>query len=59
MEISYTPHQTNTIKFNSTPENQKIDQIDIPQPPYDSSMPITTDETQHIWNNTAESLAHK
>jgi len=60
MEISPTPHQTNTIEFNnSTLENQKIDQIDTPQNPYDSPMPITTDETQHIWSNTAESSAHK
>jgi len=56
---SSSAQQTNAHELNSTPENQKIDQIDIPQPTISSPMLITLDETPPTLNIVTESSAHK
>jgi len=58
-EISTTPHQTNVIEINSTSENQKINLIENSQPPNNSPMFITLDESPTNWNVTTESSTHK
>ncbi|CAI6350579.1 unnamed protein product [Macrosiphum euphorbiae] len=58
-EISSSPQQTNAYEHNSTPENQKIDQIDISQSTISSQMLITSDETPPTWNIVTETSAHK
>lgn len=58
-ENSPSPQQTNVYELNSTAENQKIDQIDIPQSTISSPMLITSDETLPTRNIVTESSAHK
>ncbi|KAL4104518.1 hypothetical protein QTP88_019813 [Uroleucon formosanum] len=50
---------TNVYELNSTAENQKIDQIDIPQSTISSPMLITSDETLPTRNIVTESSVHK
>lgn len=57
--ISSSPQQTNAYKHNSTPENQKIDQIDISQSTISSPMLITSDETPPTWDTFTEPSALK
>jgi len=46
METSSTPHQTDYVtEINSTPENQKSDQIENTQPPNNFPMLTITDKT--------------